>query len=849
MATDEGKLPGLSLLDPAEAEADDLLMVSRPGVRSYRVRWSDLPSAAFPPLADEEGNVEDPTMPYGHVERYGAVGDADADGDGTDNATALNNAAAAAAALDVPLQFTQGKRYMTSTGIVLSGSSLRIHGNGATLVQGGDVPVLQLTGGYSATVAVSALATVDYDVSGGAAATTPVTRVTVASVPSGLVVGSIVKVTADDYYSDARAPSGGLGSRVGQYERVAAIDGTSVYLHSVLRDASLYTTGIRLSLLRDVSFTIEGLTFDTLSSGDDDEWNAGLVEVIAARDVVFRDLTALRGYGPFLKPYGVKGWFAENIVARNLRDELALERYGYGILSATSEDGVVVNLVGIRCRHAYTTAQDPMNAASPNIYKYGKTVGDRIYGGQAINCTNSGWDTHLGAYDVEFHDCRSQGVVTGSDTPSGSLGAGFNARGKRIRFFNCVADHCEYVLQVIDEDIVGATDEVEFHNGAGYGITERLFQTLSTARVLVNGGTYQLTDQGETGAFQLDGGTRLTLRGGAKFTIGSSGGASAVTLDDASSIYVDDAEFDLSGMAGSPRWSIFHDANSAIEIHRGGLRVIRGASATLGTAFSATTASFGSFVCKYGGRVYFDKKPSVITSPNIASARYSWVLIDGSDASSKVAMSLTADDQVPAISVLTDDVIVVTIDSSAGGNSVANTADGNWNLGALPNGAFVGQELILRNRSATFGHFTLRASFASYNTSMPSDIRCGEFDALRLRYAGASTGWVLLSIERLRNSAQYHSNRTGLLVDADVSFSPGTDALHQVGQTVLTANRTLTLKKSRAVIGDRLYVKHTAASGGNTWDVKTEGGTTLKSIATGAGAWFFYNGSAWEHDP
>lgn len=88
MATDEGKLPGLSLLDPAEAEADDLLMVSRPGVRSYRVRWADLPGAAYPEIAGEVG-VVDITKPYGHVERYGAVGD-----NATDCATAIANAIA-----------------------------------------------------------------------------------------------------------------------------------------------------------------------------------------------------------------------------------------------------------------------------------------------------------------------------------------------------------------------------------------------------------------------------------------------------------------------------------------------------------------------------------------------------------------------------------------------------------------------------------------------------------------------------------------------------------------------------------------------------------------------------------
>lgn len=847
MATDEGKLPGLSLLDPAEAEAEDLLMVSRPGVRSYRVRWADLPGAAYPPLDDEDGNVVDPTKPYGLVERYGAVGDADDDGLGTDDATALNNAAAACAAMGLPMLFTPGKRYLTSTGIIHSGSSLRMYGPEATIVQGGNVNALKLTGGWEATVAVSALATVEYDVSTGASATTAVTRVTVASVPASCTVGAIVKITANDYYSDARSPSGGNGSRVGQFARVAAVSGLNVYLHGVLRDQSLYTTNIKLSVLKDVTFSIEGLSFDTCTAGDAADWNAGLVEVIAARDVLFRELTAVKGYGPFLKPYGVKGYRAENIHGKDLRNELVKERYGYVLLSSTSEDGVVVNLTGTRCRHVYTTSQDPTADQSTSYHKYGKTVGDRIYGGQAIDCTNSGFDTHLGAYDVEFHGCRVSTTVTGSDTVNGALGAGYNARGKKIRFFDCVADHCEYFAQVIDEDPVGGTDEIEFHNCAGYGLSERVIMTLSTARVLINGGSFTLTDQGLSG-LQIDGGTRMTIRGGAKFVISSPGGESGVTLDEASSLIINDAEFDLSGMAGSPRFSLFLDANSSVEIRRGGLRVLRGASATLGTAFSASSTGFGSFTCTDRGRVLFDKKPSVITSANVATAKYSWLLTDGSDASAFVSMSLTANDQVPATSVLTDDLVVVTINSSAGGSSVANTADGNWNLGALANGAFVGQELILRNRSTSFGHFTLRASLATYNTSMPSDVRCGEFDSIRLRWGGAATGWVLLAVERLRHMAMHHSVRTSLLADANVSFSAASDAFHQEGATVLTATRTLTLNKSRAVIGDRLYVKHTAASGGNTWDVKTEAGTTLKSIATGQWADFFYNGSAWELD-
>lgn len=124
-----------------------------------------------------------------------------------------------------------------------------------------------------------------------------------------------------------------------------------------------------------------------------------------------------------------------NVRARNCRDDVTNGAYGYGLTFACATKACKGSVQAINCRHAFTT----------NVYP---VVADGWYGGQrdclihdsiAYACSSNAYDTHEGAYNITFANCRAINTREGDATVVGQRKA-FSMRGANITLIDCSLD-------------------------------------------------------------------------------------------------------------------------------------------------------------------------------------------------------------------------------------------------------------------------------------------------------------------------------------------------------------------------------------------------------------------------
>lgn len=613
-----------------------------------------------------------------------------------------------------------GKTYYINN-VSSSGKSINIIGIGATVIQSGNNTVFSFSGGWEFITPVSTLTNVDYDFSNGNSTTTPVTRVTLSSVPETLKVGDVVKVISDDEIANAYQGGGTSTTkkRRGEFATVYYILGNDVYLSGRLRDT--YTTNIRFAKLKDVNYSMSGITFDVDPTGYALGWNRVLVKFSAARNVKI-DIRCLNSYDSFVLMMGIYNYKAQ-IDANNCLNEPTKNRYGYGINDSSCGNGVIYNSSFVNCRHGFTTSTGYIPAGSSAVENYGRSESITIIDSFGVGCSNSPFDVHEEAYNLIFDNCHADGNVAGS---SGS-GYGFQARAKKIKFINCTAKNTRGGFYVF-EQYAGTTEDVQIIECSTSNVETSLNikgnsgTGLRVRDVRVSGGRFE--SYGAMGnyienadvsfvnnvVFQTKGYQGMVLGNNAfvkqrntRFIVLSVSSSyrviditgSGTTLDlrnidiDVSSVPVADGK-------------LIRLSNASSSIVGEGVNII--------TAGKAITNVFDSLGSGTGTlkvtKITADQDVLILSDVNFETIVYSYVTPTRSTAAR--FQDLSADNAVPAFRGINDDLFIRIKPLSS-----------NKVLGVFPLGVRLGQRLIIRNSGTSYS--TTIKHGTAYNTNIGSD--------------------------------------------------------------------------------------------------------------------------------
>lgn len=419
-------------------------------------------------------------------------------------------------------------RYLIDSAVTVSGKTINMLG-GATLVQGANVFMLTYTGTFSTPLTVTAVTATTRVFGDGAAS--QCTMLTAAG--HDYTPGDVVKVVSDDLIVGSREAN----ARLGEYAVVGAVVGNDVYLTALLRSHDgAYTTNVRVARHEPHTINLDGLRFTATA-----DYVSGLVRIQGAFRPRLTNLTAHDVGDTFLTLTGCYAYRASDVEVRNLRNDPVNGYHGYGINDQNSEYGVVTGLHATAVRHGYTTGATDTTTNDARLYRYGRTAYFTVANSTAHGTSNSAFDTHEDAYGGLFIGCTARGIMDGNQ----SSGAGFCARGHRLRFVGCTTLD-SYTGFVIPMDNVGGVSDIEFTDCQARGITNAVFSLSGTAArlptVRVRGGRF---DGSGKLVYAINGG--IDLRNvGAVIGLNSVAADGVIRLD-SGDVYLDEVRLDLTG--------------------------------------------------------------------------------------------------------------------------------------------------------------------------------------------------------------------------------------------------------------------------------------------------------------
>ncbi|WP_326523343.1 hypothetical protein, partial [Sphingomonas sp.] len=283
---------------------------------------------------------------------------------------------------------------------------------------------------WPAPTAVTSLTSTTFVMDGGASATE---CIAVVSPGHGVAVDEIVKLVADDQIpgeiNDQR--------RVGQYGRVGAVVGDTVYVAMRLLDP--FTTGIRLQKVpKGADFSLTGPGQITHTPGQ--TWHVNALTLRGFVDALV-DATIFDGYDCGLQPqscllstWRVGAWGADNKI-----NSAGISAYG---VQDCCGYGNEIEIRGEGNRHCVTTGS-LTTAAGGATYQYGRATALRITGA-CMGSTSAAVDLHSSA-----QDCVIDGVrVTGGSAGEDGSGAAIQLRGRRNRAVNPVVSAAAHGAQL-----------------------------------------------------------------------------------------------------------------------------------------------------------------------------------------------------------------------------------------------------------------------------------------------------------------------------------------------------------------------------------------------------------------
>lgn len=397
--------------------------------------------------------------------------------------TSVIQAALAAATEGGTVKLHRGSTYNVSA-LSLSGKSITLDGNGATIVATADSTALTFNGGWEWIRTISGISEVTWN-------SMPTTRLTVSSV-TNLAVGDVVRLVSDDTLPYSR-PNPGTPTevcRTAEFAVVGEIDAGSnyVYLTDVIRES--YTTGRRLAKLSKKQIKIHDLTMDITDAGYAAGYNEPMLEVQAAWWPLLENVHIKRGYAMGVVMRGCYSYRIDKLSVDWLPNELVVYRRGYGVCDISSEYGVVDGMAAGTMRHSYTTATDVIVTGADPM-SYGRSAHTRIVNGTSVGASHSGWDTHEDAFDVVFVDC----VATAAYAGVTGAGAGFTIRGHDCGIIRGKAFNCQYGFYPSTQ-FVGSTngiilDHCEAIGCTLYGLYPNADTGMQVQNLTVIGGVYE----------------------------------------------------------------------------------------------------------------------------------------------------------------------------------------------------------------------------------------------------------------------------------------------------------------------------------------------------------------------
>lgn len=188
------------------------------------------------------------------------------------------------------------------------------------------------------------------------------------------------------------------------------------------------TARLRKLAMLDGSY-IHGVTFinSTPLAGSN---GSNMIHVEWTRNFRMRDVVCIKGDGPGIQVTCSVGADVE-IKVRDLADDGANNRYGYGALAWGATRDSTFHIEAERCRHAFTTGADKFTSQyTTNPAHCGVPRHINVYG-NVRETTAQGWDTHSEGDDIRFW-------VTADSCAEGGMGV----RAKNVKVMSWSFQNC-----------------------------------------------------------------------------------------------------------------------------------------------------------------------------------------------------------------------------------------------------------------------------------------------------------------------------------------------------------------------------------------------------------------------
>ncbi len=341
-----------------------------------------------------------------------------------------------------------GARYLLRSGIKCVNSSCLVQGNGAIFIIEANEPAFDITAEYNSITPVTSITVESIDLTGGQGGSSTPTNVLNVADSSAYSVGDLVKVVSDDLIAEGRPTD---LERLGETAMVAAVSTGKIYLYSYLFEE--FITNIRVAKMRaDVSVSVDDVEIQYTSVN-----SSSAVRGTGLYKPYFR-FSAPRTKAGLLELVSCFGAQSFGIRAKSLRTNFAAFSYGYGIVEYSCEYSQHVSLSIEQARHAYTDGTRGTEPGDIRIERFGRTRYSKIIGGQGNFCQNAAWDTHYTSFGIEFIGCHGGSPYNG---PNGSQ-RNYQLRGRNGRCVACtsVGGVGYYINQVVDHPLATQGNEV-----------------------------------------------------------------------------------------------------------------------------------------------------------------------------------------------------------------------------------------------------------------------------------------------------------------------------------------------------------------------------------------------------
>lgn len=334
------------------------------------------------------------------------------------------------------------KTYAVHTFINISSKSITLTGPGR-LHLAADTRILRIDADEETPISISSITYNDSYTFTGATVASDVASLTFASAPD-IEVNDYLKI-----YSDDQITPGETGEKVGEFAKVGAVNGTTVYLYHRLRGT--YTTTPKCAVFNDdVQVVLDGLTFTVDEAGDAAGWNSSLIYLVGLFNPIVKNCKFRVAYQPAVQLQSCFQGKVSNCWFEDLKNDNDTDsQNGYGVLDYSSEQTIVDRCSFVLGRHSYTSGA---SNTPTEPWQYGSVYGAIISNCVVFASSINAFDCHADARGCTFYNCHVYGSWAGQSGNS----AGWQLRGNDNRIVNCFVENCFYAYRMYASESPGS---------------------------------------------------------------------------------------------------------------------------------------------------------------------------------------------------------------------------------------------------------------------------------------------------------------------------------------------------------------------------------------------------------